>query len=121
MTVHVLINSDGYGKKLNEKNLDKALFALTNQAHADMNLYVPKRQGYLRDRSFVQNNRITYKMPYAKAQYRGYRFTKDGKKIVFRKYKIPGTGPYWDKKAKTKHIDSWRKAFISGGGFTNGH
>lgn len=117
MTLKIIIHSDDFNKKLSIQNLDRALFALTNQAHADMNLYTPKRQGYLRDDSFVEKNRITYKMPYAKVQYRGYRISKDGKKIDFQNYTTPGTGPHWDQRAKSNHINSWCKAFIGGGGF----
>lgn len=120
MTLHITINSDGLGKKICTENLDRGLFALVNQAHSDMNLYAPKREGELRKQSFAQENRITYEVPYAKAQYRGYFYTKTGKKIQFKKYKETGTGSHWDKRAKANHMNGWRKAFVEGGKF-NGH
>lgn len=117
MGIHISINSNDYEKKLSVKNIDKAQFALVNQVHADMNLYAPRREGHLRDESFALDSRITYKTPYAKAQYRGYITSKKGKKIKFKNYSTPGTGSHWDKKAKANHIDSWCKAFVKGGKF----
>lgn len=106
------VNKDDLDRKLSSKNIDRGVYALTNQAHADMDRYVPKRQGHLRQDSFARNNTITYTVPYARAQFRGV----VGKGHPVRNYTTPGTGKRWDLRAKANHIDDWRKAFVKGGG-----
>lgn len=106
------VKKDQLDRKLSGDNMDRALYALTNQAHADMDQYVPKRHGHLRQDSFVKDNRITYMVPYARAQFRGV----VGKGHPVRNYTTPGTGKRWDLKAKGNHMDAWRKAFVKGGG-----
>ncbi len=115
--LHVKLDGMGIDRKLSVQNLEGGLFALTNQAHADMTIYVPRKEGNLRSKSFVKGNRIVYAAPYAKAQFRGMRHTKNGKAIRFRKYSTPGTGRRWDLRAKANHMSAWREAFIKGGGF----
>uniref|UniRef100_UPI0022DF3B35 minor capsid protein n=2 Tax=Enterococcus TaxID=1350 RepID=UPI0022DF3B35 len=46
--LHVKIDKNGVERKLSVVNLEKASYFMTNQAHADMNLYVPKKEGHLR-------------------------------------------------------------------------
>lgn len=106
------VKKDELDRKLSSKNIDRGLYALTSQVHADMDQYVPKRHGHLRQDSFAHNNTITYMMPYAKAQFRGI----VGKGYPVRNYTTPGTGKRWDLKAKGNHMDAWRKAFVKGGG-----
>ncbi|OTE83404.1 capsid protein, partial [Escherichia coli] len=69
--LHVKVEKNGVDRKLSVMNINSALYYMTSQMHMDMNLYVPKRQGHLRDKSFVNKNRITYTVPYAKPQFRG--------------------------------------------------
>ena len=112
MSLHVKVDKGDLSSKLSEGNIDRGLYALTNQAHADMNNYVPKRQGHLRQDSFADKNRITYKVPYARPQFRGF----VGKGYPIRHYTTPGTGKRWDLKAKGNHMTEWRKAFLKGAG-----
>lgn len=109
---HVHVDKSQLDQKLSTININRGLYALTNQAHMDMDKYVPKRQGHLRQDSFAQKNRITYVAPYAKAQFRGV----VGRGYPVRNYTTPGTTKRWDLKAKGLHIDDWRNAFIKGGG-----
>lgn len=67
----------------------------TNTCYKHMDKYVPKDEGNLRTIVDIENNSITYEMPYAKYQYYGIR--KDGSHVV-RNYTTPGTGTYWDKR-----------------------
>ncbi|PQG65881.1 capsid protein [Enterococcus faecium] len=108
--LHVKVKKNGVDRKLSVMNINSALYYMTSQMHMDMNLYVPKRQGNLRDKSFVNKNRITYAAPYARAQFRGF---VNGSRV--RNYTTPGTSRRWDLRAKANHMDAWRKAFIKGG------
>ena len=108
--LHVKVEKNGVDRKLSVMNINSAMYYMTSQMHMDMNLYVPKRQGNLRDKSFVNKNRITYAAPYARAQFRGF---VNGSRV--RNYTTPGTSRRWDLRAKANHMDAWRKAFITGG------
>ena len=108
--LHVKVEKNGADRKLSMMNINSAMYYMTSQMHMDMNLYVPKRQGNLRDKSFVNKNRITYAAPYARAQFRGF---VNGSRV--RNYTTPGTSRRWDLRAKANHMDAWRKAFIKGG------
>ncbi len=67
----------------------------TNTCYKHMDKYVPKDEGNLRTIVDIQNDSITYEMPYAEYQYYGMR--RDGTHVV-RNYTTLGTGPYWDKR-----------------------
>lgn len=108
----IKIDKQRLNQKISVANIKKAKFALTHQAMADMDQYVPKKAGHLRMSGTSNGDRITYQMPYAAYQFRG--ISSKGKK--FTNYTTTGTGSRWDKRAKANHIDSWRKAFIDGGG-----
>lgn len=71
----------------------------TERCYQHMDKYVPKDTGNLRENVLVTSNSITYKLPYAHAQYVG--FTKGPVK----KYTTPGTGPYWDKRMVSAEIN----------------
>ncbi|MDA3973293.1 minor capsid protein [Enterococcus thailandicus] len=113
--LHVKIDKNGAERKLSVVNLEKASYFMTSQAHADMNLYVPKREGHLRRDSYTRDNHIIFMAPYAKTQFRGLIVTKTGRLVRIKRYTTPGTGRRWDLRAKSKHINDWRKAFIKGG------
>lgn len=106
------INKSGFDKKTSVPNIKRAKFALTNQALADMNQYVPMRpgSGHLRMSGNSNGDRITYRMPYAGPQFRGI---VNGSRV--KNYTTPGTSRRWDLRAKANHMDAWRKAFIKGG------
>lgn len=71
----------------------------TERCYQHMDKYVPKDTGNLRENVLVTSNSITYKSPYAHAQYVG--FTQGPVK----KYTTPGTGPYWDKRMVSAEIN----------------
>lgn len=106
----VEIDLDGVMAKLSDQALQRGRYALANQALADMNQYVPKREGDLRTAVSMglDGTEIIYNMPYAKAQF----YAPGGWD-----YTTPGTGPHWDDKAKGIHMESWQKAFAKGAGW----
>lgn len=116
--VKVDVNLDKAKMKLSKGNVMKGRYALANQALADMNQYVPMEEGILRMSASIDldGSAVNYNMPYAEVQFKGYRETKDGKKIPFKEYTTPGTGPRWDEKAKGIHMEDWKKAYIKGVG-----
>ena len=88
----------------------QSFFTSACQKHMDK--YVPKREGNLRTNIDTQPDRITYKSPYAHAQYVG--FTKG----PVRRYTTAGTGPYWDKRMKSVEMRDVVKEvqeYINGG------
>lgn len=113
--VKISVELDRAKMKLSDGNIRRGRFALANQALADMNQYVPMDEGHLRLTATIDidGSAVNYNTPYAKAQYYGYRETKDGK-VFFRNYTTPGTGPKWDEKAKGIHMKEWEKAFLKG-------
>lgn len=85
----------------------------TNTCYKHMDKYVPMDQGDLRTVVDIENNSITYEMPYAHAQYVG--FTKGEVKH----YTTPGTGSYWDKRmvsAEIKDVVKEVQDYINRGG-----
>ena len=93
------INKDLKGIPIKVKSMtDKGQYALANQVYADMNNYVPALDYDLRNQSSIasDNKSIYYNVPYARKQF----YTQ------FQNYTTPGTGPRWDKKAKSIHLDS---------------
>lgn len=84
----------------------------TSACQKRMDKYVPKREGNLRTNIDIQTDRITYKSPYAHAQYVG--FTKGPVK----RYTTAGTGPYWDSRMKSVEMNELVKEvqdYIDGG------
>lgn len=76
--------------------------AFTNTCRKRMNKYVPMRpfSRNLRKNVSTQVDSITYKSPYAHAQYIGYTTG------PVRNYTTPGTGAYWDKKMVSAEMQS---------------
>lgn len=111
MRIH--INLNGAKQKLSAKSIEQGRKIMANQALADMNNFVPFRDGFLRNNSTIDTDgsAINYNMPYAKAQFLG----RVGKGLYpVRRYTTPGTGPRWDEKAKGLYMDSWERAFVKG-------
>ena len=75
-----------------------------NQMHQDMERYVPKRAGFLRSQSFVNDTGIHYTAKYAKAQFYGL---VNGHQV--RRYSTPGTSRRWDLRAKAVYMSDWQK------------
>lgn len=124
VNINVVTELDGIPKRVSSMTR-MAQYALVNQVHADMNNYVPFRRGDLRNQSSIGLNgkSIIYNVPYAKIQYHGkFKFTgfksEKSRRYFFANlqdltsnsgYTTAGTGPYWDKKAKSIHMRSWEK------------
>ncbi|MBF7126593.1 minor capsid protein [Pediococcus pentosaceus] len=112
MSIEVHINDKGL--KDMPLRIAKAQHAYGNQAYADMNIYVPKRTGHLRDNSSLNNNynQVNYREPYSRSQYYGFI---NGHPI--RNHHPKGTVSHWDAKAKANHLESWKNIIIKAGGF----
>jgi len=90
----------------------------TNSCRNHMDKYVPYSGDtgriHLRENVAMTKSTITYKMPYAHAQYVGYT------KGPVNNYTTPGTGPYWDKlmwsAEKNEVIEEVRNYFKRRGG-----
>lgn len=74
----------------------------TERCYQHMDKYVPRDTGALRDTVRKTIDSITYKMPYAHAQYIG---VIHGTPIKPENYTTPGTGPYWDERVKTAEMN----------------
>lgn len=88
----------------------------TNTCYKHMDKYVPMDEGNLRTIVNINDNSITYEMPYARYQYYGIR--QDGTHKV-NHYTTPGTGPYWDKRmvsAEMKTVENEVQNYINRGG-----
>lgn len=112
MVVKVSVDLDGFMDQTSLDNVKRGQYALVKQAMSDMEQFVPKDQGHLRDSVHATSDggQITYAMPYAKAQF--YGIIND--KYPVHNYTTPGTTKRWDLKAKSMFMDSWVKAFTEG-------
>lgn len=104
--VKVTIDLAGVEAKLGADSMRNGRRAFANQALADMNPFVPFKEGPLRQATSIamDGSQIDYHMPYAKRQFY----------VQHSNYTTPKTGPRWDEKAKGLHISDWEKAFIGG-------
>ncbi len=111
MAFKINVDLDGFMDQTSLTNVKRGQYALVNQAMSDMEQFVPKDQGHLRDSVHATSDggQITYAMPYAKAQFCGMI---NGSRI--RNYTTPGTSRRWDLKGKSVFMDSWVKAFTEG-------
>lgn len=112
MAFRINVDLDGFMDQTSLTNVKRGQYALVNQAMSDMEQFVPKDQGHLRDSVHATSDggQITYAMPYAKAQF--YGIIND--KYPVHNYTTPGTTKRWDLKAKSMFMDSWVKAFTEG-------
>ena len=79
-----------------------------NQMHQDMEQYVPKRAGFLRSQSFVNDTGVHYTAKYARAQFYGI---VNGSRV--QSYSTPGTSRRWDLRAKSTYMSDWQSAAAS--------
>lgn len=107
MAIHLDVSN--VDQLLSSTNKQKAKLALANQMSDDMDAYVPLREGGLRADLTITPDRLSYGTVYARAQYYG----KNGI-ASFHHYTTEGTGPKWDEKAKSDHMDDWIDAFKKG-------
>lgn len=113
MAFRINVDLDGFMDQTSLTNVKRGQYALVNQAMSDMEQFVPKDQGHLRDyvHATADGSQITYAMPYAKAQFYGII---NGHPVNPNNYTTPGTTKRWDLKAKSVFMDSWVKAFTEG-------
>lgn len=102
----IKVDLKGANRKLSKPNLERGLYAMTNQAMADMNPFVPFKEGELRQKVHASKGSVFYESRHAKRQFY----------LQGRKYTTPGTGPRWDLKAKSRFRASLPKAFKKGAG-----
>ncbi|GKS55271.1 MULTISPECIES: minor capsid protein [Enterococcus] len=117
MGASVRIDLSRAKRKLSHSSIQNGRHEMANKAHLDMNeRFVPMRSQHLRDMSFVESNgeKITWNARYALAHYHGGFTNKFGTQVIFSDYTTPGTGPYWDKEAKSIFMSSWLEAFKRG-------
>ena len=118
MSVHVSADLNGLNNMLSARSLSRARTVLANQAMADMDQFVPYKQGHLAGSAHLDdNNNIVYNTPYARAQFYG---------IVGGKYPVvhytrtehPQATKRWDLKAKSLYGDEWankvKKSLLEG-------
>ncbi|MGM0238423.1 minor capsid protein [Enterococcus sp. AZ103] len=111
--VGISVNLSGIRKKISVEANIRGQQALANQAMADMNQFVPMKEGNLRIATSIERDgsAVHYQMPYAKAQFYG-----SSGKAVFRKYSTPGTGKRWDLRATGMYLPAWKRAYLKGAG-----
>lgn len=104
------INLNKAYNKLSTTAITQGRREAANQALADMNQFVPMREGVLRMTGTIDldGSAVNYHTPYA-----AYQFYAPGGW----NYTTPGTGPRWDLKAKGMFMSSWVKAFKGGAGW----
>ena len=107
----VTINVDlgGAHKKLSSQAQQRGQYALTNQALADMNQFIPMDENILRMSASIDldGQAINYNTPYAARMFYMFMYN----------YTTPGTGPRWDNKAKAMFMSDWIKAYMRGAGW----
>lgn len=101
-------------RKLGAQARDRGQYAMGNQMLADMTMYVPMKEGSLRQSGHMSedNDWLIWDTPYAKAQFYGSNGIAN-----FSNYTTPGTGKRWDNQAKGNHMNDWKKAWLKGAGF----
>ncbi|WP_313430012.1 minor capsid protein [Siminovitchia terrae] len=109
--VNVNVNLKGARQKLSQNNIKRGRYAFANQAMADMNQFVPMKEGILRLTATIDidGTGINYNTPYAKAQF--YGFTNGGR--VYN-YTTPGTSRRWDLRGKIRYMSEWERVFMKG-------
>lgn len=113
--VKVVIDLTRAQQKLSPQSHQRAKYALANQALADMNQYVPMREGILRMTGHVEGvgDYVAWNTPYAKPQF--YGFVGGGYRVY--NYTTPGTSRRWDLRGKANHMRDWQRAYLKGAGF----
>lgn len=95
--------------KLSSSAVNTGQFFVANQMLADMNPFIPMREGILRLTGHVTygNNAIEWVTPYAKRMFYEQHYN----------YTTPGTGPRWDLKASGLFMNDWIQVFMMGAGW----
>ena len=108
MAFKINVDLDGFMEQTSLTNVKRGQYALVNQAMSDMEQFVPKDKGHLRDsvHATSDGSQITYSTPYARAQFYGII---NGHPV--HNYTTPGTTKRWDLKAKSIFMSSWIDSF----------
>lgn len=113
MAVHVSYSGKNPNDLLSQTKMGKAAYVVANQAMADMDQFVPYKQGHLSGSAHIDSNRrtIVYNSPYAKAQFYGFVTNyKTGRQSRIRNYTRsvhPQASRRWDLRAKNLYMDKW--------------
>lgn len=101
------INDAGLRRKISAQAFQRGMVVLANQAAADMNHFVPYKNGHLSGSSNIASDgsQIQWRSPYAHYQWVGG---------IGWHYTTPGTGPKWDERAKGMYMSKWQHAFVKG-------
>lgn len=104
----IKVEISGVRAKVSEQALDRGRYALGNQMMADMDPFVPRKDGTLRQSAHLSSDakEIIYQTPYAARQFYVQAYN----------YSTPGTGSRWDLKASSMFMSEWIKAFEKGMG-----
>lgn len=115
--IEVSIQSDlkDVKKKLSKTNLDMGQIAMANQMLADIDDFVPYREGSLSSRVFasMDGTELIYDSDYASRMYHGsedWNWTKEFH---------PLAGPKWDEAAKGIYMEDWKKVYVEGAKLNN--
>ncbi|WP_062052352.1 minor capsid protein [Bacillus sp. JCM 19034] len=103
------INLQGARQKLSSQAQLQGQRDLANQAAADMNPFIPFKEGNLRQQMTIatDGSSINYHAKYAGVLFYMHMYN----------YTTPGTGPRWDMKAKPLFIRDWINAYKRGAGW----
>lgn len=111
MAVVVSVHGKDFDR-FSEKALNRGLYNFTNQMAMDMDKFVPFKQGNLSRSVHVQDNHVTYTMPYAKTQFYGYI---NGHPIThWTTSEHSQATSRWDLKAKNLYSNNWVRVFKQG-------
>ena len=109
MEMYVEVDLDIDELQLVLKHADKlGQEAIANDMLADMQNYVPRRDGFLRTSGHVSANNeyLIWQAQHAIPQFYGR----------FKKYTTPGTGGRWDLVALGNHLQSWERVWVRAAG-----
>lgn len=108
--IKVTVDLSGVKTKLGSNNIKVAKYAMMNDMLRDMQPFVPNDTGTLQETGAISSDEksLFWNTPYARAQFYG-----TNGKAIFKNY-TPGTGPRWDKRAKSLYMSDWVKAFERG-------
>lgn len=124
MSVQVNVDLSGLNNMLSGRSLERATQVLADQAEADMDKFVPYKQGHLSKNVAIglDGKTIIYTVPYAKAQFYGFVTNyKTGKQLRIRNYTKTThsqASRRWDLRAKSLYGDEWankvKKSLLEG-------
>ncbi|MBD8085550.1 capsid protein [Limosilactobacillus sp. c9Ua_26_M] len=124
MSVRVSYNGKKLADVLSGRSLQRAQYILVNQVAADMDQFIPYKEGHLAKQIAISldGKSILYTVPYAKAQFYGLITNrKTGKVSQVQNYTpTEGRSPSkrWDLRAKSLYGDVWankvKKSLLEG-------